>query len=475
VLDLERGVVCAVAKTRRKRNAEMGGLAIPAAAISDELHDVWEENQAMADLDGQWEALQGALRVGINPSHHGLTDIEWKDLTEAATTLGYRGTDLSLLWRKVVGPQISRPQEPFETMDDVIADLGKLDERELPGLDLLIKLFELLADRFGSDPNIDLRGHASKAAARNGQTAELEEYRAERVDRDRPVVVIRLKPDDLNPKDEVTLSAWSYEAWNGPPTLVTRDQDVGPYPLGRVKDTVLKVLGRVIGAWPTVIQLVLPDHMLDEAVENWKLTRFPVGIEHPVIVRFAQWPDDEDEARQAQERMLAWKDGFESLRMPADPAAWEAHWVDCADQRTPTQLYAMLNSVDRPPFIAMTAWHKGDPLPMPVDIARLAGVPVVVWRHRPCSSCALPADAERVCPGALFRANATKYLSGAPFGSLPEKIWNVRKDAAEGRDTDLGVTILWDEPGRLPWNDPLPIQSPARLHGAQAKEKRSHE
>jgi MoxR-like ATPase len=472
VLDLNRGVVRAVAKTRRRENTEMGGLAIPAGAISDAFHDVWEMNQSNRDQDGQWMALQDALRDGVDSSQYGLTHSEWLALTKAAERFEYGSTKLTQLWQKVVGPHIPRPNQPFEQMRDVIADLS---DRQMLGLDPLIKLFEVLADLCDGARETGLRGHASKAAARNAQTAELGEYRAGREGRNRPVVVIRLEPDDLNPKDEVRLSAWSYPAWNGPGRLVTGDREGGPYPLGKVKETILTVLDHEIGTWPTMIQLVLPDHMLDEAVERWKLSRFPVGVEHPVIVRFAQWPENESEARRAQKRMRSRQEGFESLAMPADSASWDAHWVDCADQRTDMEIYAMLNSADRPPFVAMTAWHKGDPLPMPVDVARLAGVPVIVWRHKPCSGCVLPTDADGICPGAQFRAEATKYLSGVPFSSLPEKIWSVRTEAAKNGDSDLGqgVTILWDEPGRLPWNDPLPIQSPAQLQEQEQEQRGS--
>jgi hypothetical protein len=463
VLDLTHGVVCGLAKTTRMKDANRGGLAIPATAIADEFPAVWRWNQEEGRRrNRQWKALRDAL--GDRVDRYGLTESEQRALSDAVERLGFGQRKLTQVWQKVVGPHVPKPVPPFEVLNTLVDDLA---DRPLPGLNPLIKLFEVFADLFDRDIETRLRKHADDLAVRNAQERGLEEYRAQHAVRERPVIVIRVDPYGQNPEEEVNLRAWSYADCRAPAVLVNEEPEYGPHPLGRIKEAILTVLRREIGAWPTMIQLVLPDRMLDEAIERWELdAESPLGVDYPVVVRFAEWPEDESEARRARARLLGWKDDFLSLRMPVDPASWEPHWVGCHDPRNARQLNAMLNGAGRPPFLAMTGWHKGEPVPMPVAVARRKGVPVILWRHERCLGCEVSGSDGTVsdCPGSVFRKEVTTYLSGLAFGELPEKIRSIRAGAAESNDEELGlgVTILWDDPDRRPWEDPPPNLAPRR-------------
>jgi hypothetical protein len=445
----------------------MGGLVIPVGAIKDAFPDDWEWNQLHADASGRWKALRKALYDGIDAGHYGLTNSEWGNLADAVKRLDYENK-LMDLWRDVVGSHPAPPERPLDQLNDLVYDL--YDRPLQDGLDPLIKLFVVLAGRFGGDYEIKLERHAEDFAARNGQAAALANYRNRHVKRSRPVIVIRMEPS--REPGEVSLTAWAYDYWDAAHRQVSNDEEYGPHSVAEVKEAILEVLNREIKGQPTMIELALPDHMLDEAIEKWPLGQFSLGIRHPLVVRFAEWPGQRegdkkrrDEARRTEAQMRSWKGRFESLSMPTTPSSWAAHWVDCASIRTAEQLYGMLNGPGRPPFIAMTAWPDSGSVPMPVDVARLGGTPVIVWRHKACplrdpSACN---GAVGACPASAFREKVIENLSGATFGELPERIQGMRANAAAVGDQELGlgVAILWDEPDHVPWTESSPYRAPA--------------
>ena len=466
VVDRAEGVVCGMVKATGARGTNEG-LAIPAGAIKQYFSDIWEWNRQFGDPGGQWRALRNALRDGADSRHYWLTETEWRALTEAAGRLDYQNRKFSQLWRAVVGPHVPQLDRPLIKVEDLLEELS-----DRPGdgkLDPLVKLFEIFANPFDGDLESSLKGHAENIAARCGQSMALTEYRRQQTRHDRPVIVIRLEPAPEMEKEEVNLTAWAYDYWNAPQRQVSSELEYGPHSVENVKDAILQVLHREVGEPPTMIQLVLPDHMLDEEVEKWPLDGFPLGIRYPVVVRFTEWPGESGgngkkvESPFASTRERPWRGRFESLRMPSG-SSWSAHWTDCSSTRSETGLYGMLNSGERPPLIAMTAWHDGDPVPIPVQVARKAGVPVIIWRHNACKvrNLAVCNGARETCAGSIFRQEMIKNLSGVSFGKLPEEIQRVRAKAAENEDPELGlgVALLWDEPERIPWADPPPSQVP---------------
>ena len=468
VVDTRHGVVCGVAKSTRRPEADMGGLAIPAMAIRAEFPDVWDWNQQAAGSSGQWPVLRDALRDGESPDYPVLTNSEWKALADAVERFSYQGKQLTLVWREVVDSLAG--DKSFNTLPALVDDLSvRLSQN---GLDPLIKLFEVFASRTDGPLESDLRKHASDLAVRNEQTPALDEYRSRQVPRERPVIVIRIEPS-CEP-GEVKLQAWAYDYWEAPKRPVNTALERGPHPIAKVEETILQVLHRVVQAWapPTIVQLALPDEMLDDAVEGWMLHGFPMGIRHPVVVRFGEWPDDEPDengpdptqaSSGAEALMRSWKGRFSSLTTPPSWRAWTRHWVDCANLRNASQLYGMLNSPGRPPFIAMTSWPGGDPVPVPVQLARAAGAPVIVWRHSAClmrnpAGCTGTAG---TCPGSMFRQHVIDALSNTTFDRLPEKVRSIRAEAAERSDPELGlgIAMLWEDPDHVPWADPPPVQA----------------
>ena len=143
VLHLRSGVICAVAKTRRKSDSNMGGLIIPATAIRDAFPDVWARNQATAAQDSQWNTLRAALREIADPLRERLTPRERQGLIDAAEQLELRRPDFNALWNDIVGDLGPMP-DAFESVTDLAAALADLPES---GLDPIAKLFVHLAAR----------------------------------------------------------------------------------------------------------------------------------------------------------------------------------------------------------------------------------------------------------------------------------------------------------------------------------------
>lgn len=207
-----------------------------------------------------------------------------------------------------------------------------------------------------------------------------------------------------------------------------------------------------------LIEFALPDHLLDEAVEKWKVKEradgdgYTMGVDHPVVIRFADRTDGE------KETWRSWRDQFRAGRLPAlGSPSWDALWVRCGDRRTSDQLNGLLRSTSQVPLVAMTAWHhRSKSLPAAVNAARHAGAPVIVWQHKPCSDHAAPNGngAADACRGGRFQQAAAHYLSAAGIDELPERVRLARAAAISGNGDYAGqdIAILWDDPDRRPWD-----------------------
>jgi hypothetical protein len=205
-----------------------------------------------------------------------------------------------------------------------------------------------------------------------------------------------------------------------------------------------------------VIEFALPDHLLDEAVEKWKLKEradeegYTMGVDHPVVIRFADRADGE------KETWRSWRDQFRAGRLPVfGSPSWDRLWIRCGDARTRDQLNGLLRRTSQVPLVAMTAWHhRGKSLPAAVAAARHAGAPVIVWQHKPCVDHATPNGTGDACRGGRFQQAAAHYLSAASIDELPERVRLARAAAMSGTGDDAGqdIAILWDDPDRRPWD-----------------------
>ena len=455
VLDVRSGAVCAVVKTTRMEDSNMGGLVIPAEAIRAAFPDVWEKNQRDGEHNRDWLRLRGALLEVTDPLTARAMPGARNSLIIAADRLGLERPDFSALWREIVGELGPEPPAPLEDITDMIAALGDLPQNPL---DPFVKLFLLLAI-WGKDGwRADLRAQAAKLAGQNRQGDGFTHYRPRDLShRDHdpvPVILIRLErygPDQLR---EVLLTIWRYSAIDGSPKQVSCPP--GPHAVREVEKTITAVLAREI---PEVsqdskpmIEFALPDHLLDQAVEKWKVDGWILGVDYRVVVRFTNRTNLEAQAWQARESQ------FRSARLPSrDSASWRDLWVVCGDPRGRDQLNGLLQASSAIPMVALTAWHRGKPVPPAVTAARHAGAPVIVWQHRQCADHRVSASngSGAACRGHRFQEAVAEQLSGVPLTQLPEKVRQARAAAGRNGSTDprQNIAILWDDPGRSPWAD----------------------
>ncbi|HMH94288.1 MAG TPA: trypsin-like peptidase domain-containing protein [Streptosporangiaceae bacterium] len=463
VLDPRRGVVCGVTKCQRKKDTSLGGLVIPAAVLRQEFGDVWQANQDVGQDHDDWSLQRKAVLDISDPLGRLLTPSELGQLISLAAGARLRRADFSQLWRDIAGPRGPRPPFPLDdvtALAHAVADLLIRPDSDEPAP--LVRLFELLQDRQDTpaDPALSL-------ARRLGQESALSDRRrkaaaAPEDDSDgRPVIVVRLNSRTADPEREVLLDIWCYECRGDPPYPV--EVPPGPYPLSKIEQVVTDVLADLIPDLPPhrpiLIEFALPDRMLDDAVEWWTMDGLPIGDSHAVVVRFADRKPLQRRALQSRSEQFR-----DSRLPPKDSQQWDELWVDCADTRDLPELHRGLQFNGRLPLVAMTAWHPGRPVPVPVEAARSAGAPVILWRHQPCADHQLLAD-HGSC-GSAFRDTVARELGEEPLSGLPEAVWQVRTGNGSPDSPARRIAILWDDPDRLPWwNVPLNRQPRATGSG----------
>jgi hypothetical protein len=467
VLDLRSGAVCAVAKTRRKADDDMGGWVIPASAIRAAFPAVWEENRQGSPQASHWRALRDELWHHTDPVTMKLTDEQLGRLDSAARELGLGRRDFNELWLRIAGQFAPDGAGPFRTMKDLATALADLPK---PGtadeLDPLVRLFEDLAVQQQAESIGTLRGYATRLAARNGQAEALDRYRAtvggSPPARQQPVVVIRLDRFGPNPA-ALLLTIWLFT--DGSAAARQVQCDPGPHAEQDLEQVITAVLDREIPDLPgkPMIEFALPDHLLDRAVEKWTLEGIPLGEDYPVVVRFGE---------RAGGSGPAWRSragDFHSGRLPSRGSLqWADIWVPCQDPRDKRRHNAAFQSNGGPPLVALTEW-RGKPVPEAVEAARHAGTSVILWQHNPCPGADQPGSTEEHppagCRGSRFQDVLTDQLSAAELSRLPELIWQLRAGIAAGGDgtgrPEQDAAILWDDPVRVPWAGAPPNRPPA--------------
>lgn len=461
VLDLRAGVVCAVAKSQRMPDSDMGGLIIPAAAIRDYFPQVWERNQRDRPPGDDWPLLRQAVREVTDPLSALLPPESRQHLIGLAAGLGLGRRDFSQLYQDIAGDLSPPPPARLNSVTDLAAALANLNE---DGLNPVVELLDELQRRRASDDD-----HAADLAARLGQGRELRRYRhRERQQRDqrsedaRPVIVVRLDANTPR-RGEVLLDIWSYRSRTGRARLV--DCEPGPHTIRRAEKIVLDVLAREIDLLPAhrpvLIEFALPHWMLDTAVETWALDMLPLGDSHAVVIRSADRTPKQQAWRSRSEK-------FRSERLPAKGAPeWGDLWVDCTDRRTIVQLNGMMQDDTRLPVVALTSWGHGRALPAAARVALLSGAPVIVWQHKRCPDHRQAAanGMAAACRGARFRAAVSDSLADVPLYDLPEQIWQERARMARdggSASPSHGIAILWDDPDRVPWRDAPANRDPSQ-------------
>lgn len=450
VLDLQSGVVCGVAKTRRLGDTDLGGLVVPASAIRDTLPDAWTSSRRANADRSEWELQRAALREMTDPLGACLTPRERDALESVAAELGLRRQDFNALWQEITGDFGPVPR-PFDTILDLAAELSDVTSQELDPVIKLFKHMDILRGAHGRASAFG--GYVEALARRNGQAEALRAYRipaAEDRDRCGPVILVRLEGYGPSPLKKFVLTTWRYASADGPARQVGCDR--GPHTEREAMRAISAVLGREIPELPPgplIVEFALPDHLLDRAVERWEVDGWQLGVDYAVVLRFAQRPRLEQRA---------WREHGDQLhigRLPArDSADWTQVWVNCQDRRSTEQLNGAFRRSETLPLVALAAWHMGGTVPSAVAAARHAGVPVMLWKHSDCADHAAGDESlAGDCQGRRFQNRLSEVFASMELKRLPEAVRQLRAEAASEDDDGPGrqLAILWDDPSRFPW------------------------
>jgi hypothetical protein len=468
MLDLSRGVVSAVVKAQRLANTNMGGLVIPAELVQHYFPDVWRDNQEFDDRNRRWYELRAAI-LDSHPAGLGPNPEEWGFLSRMVGNYALSRREFNELWISVTGGVMLQPPRPYYSMGDLVEALA---DSMRNGLDPLTRLFVCMAyapwmpppgqDSDDRDQLLSLARRRVRSDGSDGREFDFALYQAQWITmsatkraQKRPVVVIRLVPDPPDSRKDAKLEIWTYADRGAQPQPVTCPP--GPYRISSLQTVteIIKILRKQVESLPPgadpLIEFALPDHMLDIAVEDWRWERdLTIGDFYPVVVRLADRTDPAH-VREWKTHGPFWHAGAR-VPTPQDKKAWTGLWVTCHGTPALRDMYQALREVGVP-MMAMTSWHGGTRVKMALDVAKMAGTSVIVWRHKSCSPHGCPVlNGGGPCPGAMFQQLVAGGLSGEHLSDLPDKVFDLRRQPG-GSET----AILWDDPGRYPWEGGPPL------------------
>jgi vWA-MoxR associated protein C-terminal domain/vWA-MoxR associated protein middle region 0/TIR domain len=270
---------------------------------------------------------------------------------------------------------------------------------------------------------------------------------------ERKYLVIQVKPDGPDPGSYL-LSVWLQADGGDGRTLALRDD---PLSLAQVRDEVDDLLsspvalGLVGGKEELMVEFVLPRELVDHEVERWRfgkpgLSR-QLGIEFPVVVRSLERLADQTLHRR-------WQRNWQELQtLDGQPADEVMCWLR-PDGRSSDDLLSELIGSSRPclavAYPSASPGHRGEDDGYTAML--LSGTPVAVWSR------------DRRDPD-TFENEIQALLDGTSILALREQTLLLRQNAVRRAGEDgspLGhhLTLLWDDPDRLP-SPYVPLRAPA--------------
>jgi hypothetical protein len=476
VLDPSLGVVRAITKAQRLPRSSLGGLVIPAELIKEHFPLVWERNQESVPGNAQWYELRDGILDYLQPGAYGLTGEESELLPRVVSKFGLTRPHFNELWESVTRGVVLRAPRAFYTLGALIDELANAttwDDSQSAdparsGLDLITRLFVSMAYARWM-PRTDgchreLLGYAMVRAMKDKREGEFYKY-AQRMENPaaeysvrQPVVVLRMLPDPPGAAKEVKLQAWSYPDRDALPIQVDCPSEryfTQPSRIQPLREAVVEILDREIAALPQgadpVIEFALPDDLLDLGVEDWEWQPgIPLSEAFPVVLRIAE------RDKGGRSNLRAWRS--RELQFRAEPVPvqgtlpWTGMWITCQTKYDRGEINRALRQV-KAPIIAMTGWPGPKRVKVVMDVARLLGSAVIIWRRRSCGGLGCgPGNEVSQCKGHVFRQQVADHLSGALLYDLPEKVFEKRISSSVS-----GTAIIWDDPGRSPWEGGLPM------------------
>jgi len=201
-------------------------------------------------------------------------------------------------------------------------------------------------------------------------------------------------------------------------------------------------------AW---VELLLPRELLCAGVDEWRveldfIESIPIGVEHRLVVRSLERASRPRAALALQSRARALRRRLRGgCRLVDEPASreGEAVWIE-GDDCGGAALYTALKDARDMVGAVLGRAPRAAPFDPSRDVLNTvfaAGLPVVLWVRRE------PADGRP----AACRAEFARLLGQEPLSLLPDRVWELRRQAVRSSDQDhLGrhLTLLWDDPAR---------------------------
>jgi hypothetical protein len=347
-------------------------------------------------------------------------------------------------------------------LSECIRSLARAPRQRGDGLIPLIRFVYLISDLVGDELADRLRGWIAETLNRTALDAD-DEARAKdlhAIGRDEPAadasyhLLVQVAPR-LCEAGLYIVKAWLFGT-EGPACLRPGEDKVAREELPSCLDALLAELPRFGAATDrTWVELLLPRELLCADVDQWRvgldfIDGIPIGVEHRLTVRSLERSSRSRAVQALQDRWRAVRRQVEArCRLtdalhPLEGEGGIALWID-RDDCGGTPLYASLKDAKGLVAVVLGCPPRPDPRDPSRDVLNTlfqAGVPIVMWARRPPEGRA-----------EFVREALAALLDVEPFRRLPDRVWDLRKQAAartEPDDHHLGrhLSLLWDDPSR---------------------------
>jgi hypothetical protein len=359
----------------------------------------------------------------------------------------------------------------FENLDQVVSEIEQMPWDE-PGHPL-IRLIEIIADNAGSKSAAQTARQWSDLLADridivHGNTAERESLDRLRSNPaslsaavlGKPTLTVELHP--IPPRPEHYHFVARLFLGHTRTEKIFQSEDSDPLTLPVIKEKFVQVLDSALTMAdrtdPNVsgmdLEFLLPRNLLGLPIEEWtnrKPAYRSLGVQFVVVVRDLARLDD-------LACRLAWKEKWATMQQHADDAYTTLHrWITCdVEPGEPGQVYRDLLACDCvsigltfPPWDGAHTFELAEALD--------AGMPIAVWPHA-CQHSGSPKAERPETAAANFKEMLSQQLAGHPLTELPKIVRRLRMthQLAPGQ----GMTLLWDDPTRLPDPDNYNLAAP---------------
>jgi len=349
-------------------------------------------------------------------------------------------------------------RNPIALLSGCVQSLARAPRQGGDGLFPLLRFIQSLVDLLGCEVPEGLRVWLNDARIRLGlDPAQVDQAPAlvERAVGSEPVappcsLLMQVSPR-LCEANRYSVRAWLLGTGE-PACLRAGEEGVTADELPACLDELrLELLRRQIEPERAWVELLLPRELLCADVDQWRveldfIESIPIGVEHRLVVRSLERASRPRAALALQSRARALRRRLRGGCRLVDELVsqeGEAIWIeedDCGGAALYTALRdardvvgAVLGRAPRP--------APRDPSCDVLNTVFAAGLPVVLWVRRE------PADGRL----ASARAEFARLLGQEPLSLLPDRVWELRRQAVRSPDPGhLGrhLTLLWDDPAR---------------------------